>query len=331
MMEENILSAAGVRQEYRVGGRKKLLKALDGIDLELRKGETLALVGESGSGKSTLAKILVGSLAPTAGEVQIDGAPVVGRRSKLNAQRIQMVFQDPYSSLNPRITIGGMLAEVLRFHRIVPPNEIRAESIRLLNLVGMEEDVLDAYPSQFSGGQRQRLAIARALAPRPEVLVADEPVSALDVSVQATILDLFASLQRELGLSILFIAHNLAVVQHLSQRVAVMYLGRIVAVSTTRELFENPKHPYTRALVDSIPRMSAGSVNDLFEVQGDPPSPIDLPQGCRFAPRCPLATDECRSVDPALLEVAPGRFSACIHTDRLAPYAFAPKAEEAAL
>ena len=230
-----------------------------------------------------------------------------------------MVFQDPYSSLNPRLTVGRMLAELLLLHKIVPRREVRAESIRLLNLVGLEEEVLGAYPSQFSGGQRQRLAIARALAVRPDVLIADEPVSALDVSVQATILELFTSLRAELGLSILFIAHNLAVVQHLSDRVAVMYLGRIVEVADTRELFAHPRHPYTRALIDSIPRMREASVNDAFELDGEPPSPYDVPAGCRFHPRCALAqrrsaarpTRRCSQVGPA-------HESACLKADELA-------------
>ena len=222
------------------------LTALDGVDLELRRGEILALVGESGSGKSTLAKILVGSVGATGGEIRIGSAVPAARRDREASRRVQMVFQDPYSSLNPRLTVGRMLAELLLLHKIVPRREVRAESIRVLNLVGLEEEVLGAYPSQFSGGQRQRLAIARALAVRPDVLIADEPVSALDVSVQATILELFASLRAELGLSVLFIAHNLAVVQHLSDRVAVMYLGRIVEVADTRgDLRQSaaPVHP----------------------------------------------------------------------------------------
>ena len=302
------------------------LRALDGVDLELRKGEILALVGESGSGKSTLAKILVGSTTPTSGELEYHGERVSGARHKDSSRRIQMVFQDPYSSLNPRMSVGDVLKELLLLHKIVPRREVRAESIRLLNLVGLEEDALDAYPSQFSGGQRQRIAIARALAVRPDILIADEPVSALDVSVQATILDLFASLQRELGLSILFVAHNLAVVQHLSQRVAVMYLGRIVEVADTEELFSNPRHPYTRALIDSIPRMSAESVNEAFVLEGEPPSPFDVPSGCRFNPRCPYATDACRTTDPALESVAPGHLSACIRSSELPMLSLVSKA-----
>jgi oligopeptide/dipeptide ABC transporter ATP-binding protein len=287
------------------------------VDLRLNKGEILALVGESGSGKSTLAKILVGSTTATSGELDYHGNPMPAHRNKDASRRIQMVFQDPYSSLNPRISVGSILRELLLLHKIVPRAEVKQESIRLLNLVGLEEDALEAYPSQFSGGQRQRIAIARALAVRPDILIADEPVSALDVSVQATILELFAQLQRDLGLSILFVAHNLAVVQHLSQRVAVMYLGRIVEVADTAELFSNPRHPYTRALIDSIPRMAAGSVNDEFVLEGDPPSPFNVPSGCRFNPRCPYAADACREIDPALATVADGHESACIRADEL--------------
>ena len=296
------------------------LTALDGVDLELRRGEVLALVGESGSGKSTLAKILVGSERATRGTVKHEGRPMPATRPRDLSRRIQMVFQDPYSSLNPRMTVGSMLGELLRLHQVVPRSQVRAESVRVLNLVGLEEDVLDAYPSQFSGGQRQRIAIARALVVRPDVLIADEPVSALDVSVQATILDLFARLRDELDLSILFVAHNLAVVQHLSQRVAVMYLGRIVEVAPVSELFSNPRHPYTRALIASIPQMSRESVNSAFKVEGEPPSPFAIPTGCRFHPRCVMAVDACRSTDPALAEIGPGHLSACIRAlELLAP------------
>ncbi|MGN6332170.1 MAG: ABC transporter ATP-binding protein [Motilibacteraceae bacterium] len=320
------LSVRGVTKTYTAGSswvsrlsRKQptSLAALDGVDLELRRGEILALVGESGSGKSTLAKILVGSTSATTGEVHhAEGA--LARRTTASSRRVQMVFQDPYSSLNPRLSVGSVLGELLRLHRVVPRAQVRQESIRLLNLVGLEEDALDAYPGQFSGGQRQRIAIARALACRPDVLIADEPVSALDVSVQATILELFAKLREELGLSILFIAHNLAVVQHLSDRVAVMYLGRVVEIADTAELFANPRHPYTRALIDSIPRMTQGSTNDAFELDGEPPSPYDVPAGCRFHPRCALASDVCRTTDPALAPVGPAHVSACLKAGELA-------------
>jgi oligopeptide/dipeptide ABC transporter ATP-binding protein len=340
MTETPVLRVADITKTYHLNtsvlaritrrdDKQSSLHALDGVDLQLNKGEILALVGESGSGKSTLAKILVGSATPTSGELDYHGEPMPLHRNKDASRRIQMVFQDPYSSLNPRISVGSMLKELLVLHNIVPKSEVRAESIRLLNLVGLEEDALQAYPSQFSGGQRQRIAIARALAVRPDILIADEPVSALDVSVQATILELFATLQRDLGLSILFVAHNLAVVQHLSQRVAVMYLGRIVEVAETEELFRNPRHPYTRALIDSIPRMSAESVNEEFFLDGEPPSPFNIPAGCRFNPRCPYASDACRTTDPALETVAPQHESACIRASELDTLALTIKPRKA--
>jgi oligopeptide transport system ATP-binding protein len=329
MSEAPALSVRDIVKTYHVGigptnvfTRKKkknlTLTALAGVDLELRRGEILALVGESGSGKSTLAKILVRSVTPTSGELVYGGKLVPEKRTRDSTRRIQIVFQDPYSSLNPRLTVRSMLAELLLVHKIVPRREVREESIRLLNRVGLEESALDAYPSQFSGGQRQRLAIARALAVRPDILIADEPVSALDVSVQATILELLISLQRELGLSILFIGHNLAVVQHLSQRVAVMYLGRIVEIADTDTLFANPRHPYTRALIESIPRMTDRIGND-FVVSGEPPSPLDLPQGCRFHPRCPYAVEACLTTDPRLMHVEDGHQSACLRHAELPP------------
>jgi oligopeptide transport system ATP-binding protein len=327
MSDVPALKVSDIVKTYHVGtaltnifSRKKnkhtTLTALAGVDLELRKGEILALVGESGSGKSTLAKILVRSIKPTSGELFYGGKLAPLKRKKDATRRIQIVFQDPYSSLNPRLTVKAMLAELLILHKIVPRREVRAESIRLLNRVGLEESALDAYPSQFSGGQRQRLAIARALAVRPDILIADEPVSALDVSVQATILELLTSLQRELGLSILFIGHNLAVVQHLSQRVAVMYLGRIVEVADTEDLFANPRHPYTRALIESVPRMTE-RVKGEFVIKGEPPSPLNLPQGCRFHPRCPYAVDACRTTDPSLMHVEDKHESACLRFEEL--------------
>ncbi len=302
------------------GRHHPVLHALDGVDLTLRRGEMLALVGESGSGKSTLANVLVGRLAPNAGTVDYDGTRLTGHRTQLQRRRIQMVFQDPYSSLNPRMTIRRAIGELLRVHEIVAKQEVDGELIRLLRLVGLDEDALDAYPGQFSGGQRQRLAIARALAVRPDVLVADEPVSALDVSVQATILNLLTELQAELGLSVLFIAHNLAVVRSQAQRVAVMYLGRIVEIADVEEIFGNPRHPYTRALIESIPRMHRSRLREPA-VTGEPPSPINLPPGCRFAARCPAAQERCRTDDPALrpLDTADPHQVACHFAEDLQP------------
>jgi oligopeptide/dipeptide ABC transporter ATP-binding protein len=231
-----------------------------------------------------------------------------------------MVFQDPYSSLNPRLTVGGVLRELLRVHHVVPRGQVAAESLRLLTLVGLPEEAVSAYPRQFSGGQRQRIAIARALALRPEVLIADEPVSALDVSVQATILNLLASLRSELGLSLLLISHNLAVVRHLCDRVAVMYLGRIVEVAPTEELFGEPRHPYTRGLLAAIPRLANNATDtEAPAITGDPPSPLRIPSGCRFRTRCPIAQPRCKEEDPGLTgaTAAPGHLAAC-------HFAFAP-------
>lgn len=337
--DQPVLRVSSIAKTYHLGnglldrlskskGNHSALVALDGVDLKLRKGEILALVGESGSGKSTLAKILIGSVGPSAGSIEYLGAPMPVKRDKDVTRRIQMVFQDPYSSLNPRMSVGSVLSEILLLHEIVPRREVRAESIRLLNRVGLDEDALTAYPSQFSGGQRQRIAIARALAVRPDILIADEPVSALDVSVQATILELFKSLRDELGLSILFVAHNLAVVQHLCQRVAVMYLGRIVEVAETAELFANPRHPYTRALIDSIPRMTTEGINEDVSLEGEPPSPFNVPQGCRFHPRCPFAVQACTEVDPKLMAVSGGHESACIRADELPDFSFIPMGQE---
>jgi oligopeptide/dipeptide ABC transporter ATP-binding protein len=299
--------AARMRKESRV------LHAVDGVDMRIERGEALALVGESGSGKSTLARALTGLLQPDGGQIKLDGKPLRSRRrSRSDQRKIQMVFQDPYSSLNPRLTVGGMLHELLRVHRIVPRSEVRTYSRELLSLVGLGEDALHAYPRQFSGGQRQRVAIARALALRPELLVADEPVSALDVSVQATILNLLQDLRSELGLTLLLISHNLAVVRHLCDRVAVMYLGRIIEVAPTETLFDSPQHPYTIGLLAAIPRMTFTEETDAPAVTGDPPSPLRLPTGCRFRTRCPMAQPICEQEDPALRSSGdPAHTAAC--------------------
>jgi oligopeptide transport system ATP-binding protein len=309
MSEQEILEAARIEVSFSVGSslgarlrhQQHLLRAVDGVDLTVRRGEALALVGESGSGKSTLARTIAGIQRANRGQISLDGKVLPARRrSRTDQRRIQMVFQDPYSSLNPRLTVGGILHELLRVHHVVPRNEVESHTRELLRMVGLPEDAVHALPRQFSGGQRQRVAIARAIALRPELLVADEPVSALDVSVQATILNLLEELQAELGLTLLFISHNLAVVRHLCDRVAVMYLGRIIEVAPTEEVFRNPRHPYTVGLLAAIPRMTPRDEDEAPAVQGDPPSPLRLPTGCRFRTRCPMAQPICAEQDPAL-------------------------------
>jgi oligopeptide/dipeptide ABC transporter ATP-binding protein len=316
-----LLTATGLSVGFRVGGsimarrrhEEHVLRAVDGVDLSIERGEALALVGESGSGKSTLARALTGLVPLDVGQVTLDGRVLGKRRSKADQRRIQMVFQDPYSSLNPRLTVAGMLHELLRVHAIVPRAEVDAFSRQLIGLVGLTDDALPAYPRQFSGGQRQRVAIARALALRPDLLVADEPVSALDVSVQATILNLLQELRSSLGLTLLLISHNLAVVRHLCDRVAVMYLGRIIEVAPTEELYAAPRHPYTRGLLAAIPRMTAGTGEGAPAVTGDPPSPLRIPAGCRFRTRCPIAQERCEHDDPMLTAGAgrPAQLAAC--------------------
>ena len=282
--------------------RGRTLRAVDNVGFRLEAGEVLGLVGESGCGKSTVARCVAGLLAPTNGVVRLDGSDVGAERTPAQRRAVQMVFQDPYSSLNPRMTVRQMLRELLSVHDLVP-REAREERCReLMSLVGLPVGALDGLPVQFSGGQRQRIAIGRALAVEPRVIVADEPVSSLDVSVQATILRLFEDLRARLGLTMIFISHNLAVVRHLSNRVAVMYLGRIVEQGQRDALFADPRHPYTRALLAAAPRLHQGRPPKP-EVTGEPPSPIDIPAGCRFHPRCPLAQDICRLEDPLPLQI----------------------------
>jgi oligopeptide/dipeptide ABC transporter ATP-binding protein len=333
MGAEALLALAGIHVDYPVAGSAfdrlrgrppALLRAVDGVDLALARGEALGLVGESGSGKTTLARVVVGLQEATAGEVRVDGQAIEARRPPALARRIAIVFQDPYSSLDPRMTVRQALAELLRVHRLVPRDAVEARCRELVELVGLAPSSLDAYPHQFSGGQRQRIAIARALALEPELLVADEPVSALDVSVQVTVLRLLADLRARLGLTLLFISHDLAVVQHLCDRVAVMYLGRIVEEAPVAQLFADPRHPYTRSLLEAVPRLAPPEPGDQpvrSPLPGEPPSPVDLPTGCRFHPRCPIAEPVCTVEDPALAPDPQGapRAAACLFAWREHP------------
>jgi oligopeptide transport system ATP-binding protein len=293
--------------------QRPALRAVDGVDLEIAPGEVLGLVGESGCGKSTLGRCIVGLEEPTAGELRFEGAPLGAKRERALRRRIQIVFQDPYASLNPRMTVRQTLSEILKFHSMVPPEAVENRCRELLELVGLGARALDAHPRQFSGGQRQRVSIARALALQPELLVADEPVSALDVSVQATVLNLLEDLRERLGLTLLLIAHNMAVVRHVCDRVSVMYLGRIVESAPTAELFSNPRHPYTQGLLRAVPRLAPHRRTTAAAVVGDPPSPIDVPSGCRFHPRCPIAQEPICSADDPQLEGRGADHTAACH------------------
>ena len=302
---------------------KQLLRAVDGVDFTVRRGETFALVGESGSGKSTVARMVVGLLRPTAGEVRIEGvsmsAPGEAAARQRLRRRIQMVFQDPYASMNGRWRVGQIVAEPIRAFALARGERAVAARVgELLSLVGMHPDDAAKYPHAFSGGQRQRIAIARALASEAEFLVADEPTSALDVSVQAQILNLLRDLQDQLGLTILFISHNLAVVRQMATRVGVMYLGRVVEVGGGRTLFSAPRHPYTRMLLDAVPDLRAAGGRERVPLTGDVPNPIDPPPGCTFHPRCPFSFDRCRTEVPRLLD---GVACHAVEEGRLAPEA----------
>ena len=286
------------------GKPRQLLNAVDGVSFEIERGKTLALVGESGCGKSTVARLLVGLYEPTRGGLTFDGQDAHAAFKSSDAQkmrqRIQMIFQDPYASLNPRWTVDDIIGEPLKEHGLISDaEELKARVAELLKSVGLSPLDMVKYPHQFSGGQRQRISIARALATAPEFLVCDEPTSALDVSVQAQVLNIMKDLQRERGLTYLFISHNLAVVRHVSDQVGVMYLGRLVELADKHTLFGNPQHPYTKMLLDAIPKMH-DTGRARTPVQGEVPNPLSPPTGCTFHPRCPQATDICRAERPAL-------------------------------
>jgi len=283
------------------------VKAVDDVNFKIRSGETLGLVGESGCGKTTTGRSILRLLEPTAGSVHFDGQDVLAmKKNELRRLRkdMQVIFQDPYSSLNPRLTVGQMLGEVLSVHKIAEGEAVEMEAKNLLDVVGLRKQYYNRYPHEFSGGQRQRLGIARALAVKPKFIVCDEPVSALDVSIQSQIINLLQDLQNEFGLTYLFIAHDLAVVEHISDRVAVMYLGKVVEIASAEELYKNPKHPYTRALLSAVPVPDPKNKSKRIILTGDIPSPANAPSGCYFHPRCPEAKPECSRIVPQLASLA---------------------------
>lgn len=283
------------------GQRPPVVRAVDNVSLSIMPGETLGLVGESGSGKTTVARAIMRLMKPKSGRILFRGDDVndlAGDDLRRFRREVQMVFQDPYSSLNPRFAVGAAIGEVLRFHDIVPADRVEAEVIRLLSLVGLSADMRGRLPRELSGGQRQRVGLARALAVRPKLLVLDEPVAALDVSIQAQVLNLLDNLRQELGLTMLFVAHELGVVQHMCSRVAVMYLGRIAETGTRDEIFGRPAHPYTQGLLAALPRLDARKRQRKPILEGEIPSPINLPAGCRFQTRCPRAEAICKTEPP---------------------------------
>ncbi len=314
-----LLVARGLRKHYPVASgflsRERLaVRALDGVDITIAAGETLGVVGESGCGKSTLGRCLLRLVEPTGGEVRFDGHDLLTLSASAMRQmrrEMQIIFQDPYASLNPRMRVGRIVAEGLEVHDLAHGHEKRRRVEELLVKVGLGPEHYDRYPHEFSGGQRQRIGIARALAVGPRFIVADEPVSALDLSIQAQVLNLLADLQEQMGLAYLFISHDLRVVEHISHRVAVMYLGRIVEQAPRETLYANPRHPYTRALLAAVPVPDPRRRAHREPLRGDVPSPLHPPSGCAFHPRCPFAEPRCRAETPALIEGAGGHAVAC--------------------
>ncbi len=320
-MSEVLLSAQNIVKHFPIHGgllsrQVAAVKAVQNISFELNKGETLGLVGESGCGKSTLGRCLIKLIEPSSGKIFFKGQDITnasGEKLRELRKHMQIIFQDPYASLNPRMTIGSILEEPLIIHNLYKTEAERLARVReLIDLVGLRPEHLSRYPHEFSGGQRQRVGIARALAVNPELIICDEPVSALDVSIQAQVINLLMELQQKLGLTYVFIAHDLKVVEHVSTKVAVMYLGEIVEYANAEELYTNPKHPYTKALLSAIPVPDPKPREQRIILTGDVPSPISPPSGCYFHPRCPIATDECKSNKPELKNVGENHFASCL-------------------
>jgi oligopeptide transport system ATP-binding protein len=317
----SLISLQGLEVHYRLGGglfaKSKMVRAVDGVSLDIKKGETLGLVGESGCGKSTLGKAVLRLTEPTGGKVIYDGKDLAGlSQSAMRDQRrhLQMIFQDPYASLDPRMTVGNIIGEPIRMFGLANGRAVEDRVQELMETVGLSRRFIKRYPHEFSGGQRQRIGIARALAVDPEFIVADEPISALDVSIQAQIMNLMEKLQAEKGLTYLFISHDLRAVRHLSDRVAVMYLGQIVELADGKDVYREPLMPYTIALISAVPvpDPQIEATRERIILRGDVPSPIDPPSGCRFHTRCPWAIAECSVKTPELVELKPRHFAACI-------------------
>ncbi|KAF0676078.1 ABC transporter ATP-binding protein [Profundibacterium mesophilum] len=339
-MSDVILRATGLRKHFRTGGgmfaRQSTVRAVDGVTLDVRRGETFAIVGESGCGKSTLARLLMRLLEPTDGRIDFDGRDISdlkGRDLRDLRREMQFIFQDPFSSLNPRMSVGRLVAEPLETHHPQMGREERREEVaRLLGIVGLRPEHADRYPHEFSGGQRQRIGIARALASRPRLVIGDEPVSALDVSVQAQVVNLLHDLKAEFDMTLVIIAHDLAVIRHMSDRVAVMYLGQIVETGTTDDIFAHPRHPYTMALLSAIPEPVHGRARTRLALSGETPSPANPPSGCRFHTRCPFAREDCAQRVPELRPAGPGgQHAACHYWEEIAaerPDAGTPPAHE---
>lgn len=305
--------AAKIANRFGASAREEIVHAVDGVSIEIGKNEVVGLVGESGCGKSTLGRMVAGILKPTAGEIHYRGNAVASKTGKDAAEaalQIQMIFQDPFASLNPRMRVEDIIGEAPLLHGIVTASELSDYIEEVMLKVGLDPEYRRRYPHQFSGGQRQRIGIARALAVKPDFLVCDEAIAALDVSIQAQVINLFMDLREELDLTYLFISHDLSVVEHISDRVVIMYLGRIVEVSPTEELFEKTNHPYTTALLNEVPRVEMRGL-DYQPISGEIPSPLEPPTGCHFHPRCVHATDRCSAERPVLREVSPGRLAAC--------------------